>query len=809
MIRKFDRIAIGIKMPAMIAVLCLMVSASVATLGFIEFRRAVQMDTERTYRLIAHDFTVKLNQWLDSLSASAVVQSDASSTRAAMLQFQLALDNSDDAFRNSLIQDFASGDAETRLRRLQPEDPSPYGAVHARFHPNFVELAEAYDLYDVFLISPEGRIVYSSYKESDYLGDLRTGQLASSGLAEAFERAASAPPDTTILTDMAPYGPSDGAPAMFMAAPIHYSNGDLGGVLAYQIPTGPLYTQGQSAAGLGTTGLILVAGEDGLARSGTEGAGGLSALQQLPDHAQVQAIETGDSYWTFDGIGLGGAPVATLSQPISLMGLDWGLIIQQDLEELLAPVQREMLIEAAVAIVSTILACAIGWYLSRTMTVPMQKLTETMRRVAEGDYDVNPRAADRGDEIGQVATALLKYRDVLRENEKIEARREAKMAEQRRIVEALSVGLESLAGGNLAQPIEEPFPEEYEALRKNYNRAVGGLSEVISEVVRNAGGIGNHAGEISSASDDLSRRTESQAATLEETAAALDELTQSVKTAAERASEVEKIVSDTREEAVRQGAVVQQAVESMNAIERSSDEIGQIIGVIDDIAFQTNLLALNAGVEAARAGEAGRGFAVVASEVRALAQRSSDAAKEIKTLISDSARQVQDGVGLVGKAGSALTDVVDRVEGIVGLVSDIARGAKEQSTGLDEINTGVIHLDQVTQQNAAMVEESTAASHAMRGEADDLKQLVARFTLPSGAGGGKTSAALASAPGTRVAATAPSKAGSFVSSRAKPELRLVDAPTSSGSAGGAGSGGGAKKSAAAGAGSDDAVWEQF
>ena len=245
--------------------------------------------------------------------------------------------------------------------------------------------------------------------------------------------------------------------------------------------------------------------------------------------------------------------------------------------------------------------------------------------------------------------------------------------------------------------------------------------------------IRSRADDISTASEDLSRRTENQAATLEQTAAALDELTTSIRAAAKGAREVETIVQSARGEAEDSGKVVMSAVEAMNGIERSSDQISRIIGVIDDIAFQTNLLALNAGVEAARAGESGRGFAVVASEVRALAQRSSEASKEIKELITTSTQLVGRGVDAVGSAGQALTLMVDRVSHISTLVSDIATGAAQQSTALGEVNTGVTQLDQVTQRNAAMVEQSMTATQSLQQEALGLDALMANFTTSASA----------------------------------------------------------------------------
>ena len=231
----------------------------------------------------------------------------------------------------------------------------------------------------------------------------------------------------------------------------------------------------------------------------------------------------------------------------------------------------------------------------------------------------------------------------------------------------------------------------------------------------------------------MSRRTEHNAATLEETAAALDEITATVKRTAEGAKQADQVVRNARADAEQSGVIVSNAVEAMSKIERSAKEISQIIGVIDEIAFQTNLLALNAGVEAARAGDAGRGFAVVASEVRALAQRSADAAKEIKTLIGASTQQVGQGVSLVGQTGEALQRIVGGVGEITTLVTEIAASSQEQSAGLSQVNIAVNQMDQVTQQNAAMVEESTAAAHSLRREANQLAQLVARFRVSGGA----------------------------------------------------------------------------
>lgn len=294
-------------------------------------------------------------------------------------------------------------------------------------------------------------------------------------------------------------------------------------------------------------------------------------------------------------------------------------------------------------------------------------------------------------------------------------------------VNALGQALNRLAEGDLEQRLNQPFPANLEQVRTDFNASVMRLSEAMREVGGNAGSIAAGTSQIRSAADDLARRTEQQAASVEETAAALEQITTAVADASRRAEEAGRLVATTKKDAEQSGMVVKDAISAMGDIERSSGQISNIIGVIDEIAFQTNLLALNAGVEAARAGEAGKGFAVVAQEVRELAQRSAQAAKEIKTLISTSSQQVKHGVQLVDKTGHALEEIVSRVNEIDQNVSAIVESSREQATGLKEINHAVNIMDQGTQQNAAMVEETTAASHSLAAEVDALNALLSTF----------------------------------------------------------------------------------
>ncbi|MCW0979782.1 methyl-accepting chemotaxis protein [Agrobacterium sp. BT-220-3] len=410
--------------------------------------------------------------------------------------------------------------------------------------------------------------------------------------------------------------------------------------------------------------------------------------------------------------------------------------------------------ETTVSIVVILIAFAVVslfagvYFIGRSITRPATAITGAMRRLAEGETEFAVPGLRRRDEFGAMAQALEIFRQAAiakielerqalvarqrAEDEKARFQREAEAQAQARLMQAttgLAAALHRLAEGDLSFELNEPFAPDFEALRHDLNRTIRQLDAAMSGIVQSSVAIDGGSQEISQSAADLARRTEQQAASLEETAAALDELTANIRISADRAVEARSVAHSADEDASRTADLVVDTIMAMEKIEQSSGKIGSIISVIDEIAFQTNLLALNAGVEAARAGEAGRGFAVVAQEVRELAQRSAKAAAEIKVLIRNSSTEVKDGARFVRETGAALSRIGGSVKTINDHIEAIAAATKEQSLGLSEINTAVNHLDQGTQQNAAMVEENNAASAMLAGETARLKQLVHQFRL--------------------------------------------------------------------------------
>jgi len=417
---------------------------------------------------------------------------------------------------------------------------------------------------------------------------------------------------------------------------------------------------------------------------------------------------------------------------------------------LLEDIERNRTLLIIVAVASLLAAGMIAYfYVQRSLIRRLTTLGSTMERLSSGDNQVDVTAAEDRDEVGKMARAVLVFRDAAIEKIRLEGEADAQRKgaeeerkrneaiqirhaeEQAQAIQSLAEGLRKLSDGELAFRLTDGFTDEYVRIKEDFNATMERLQETMGAIVGSVREVSNAAAEISASTTDLSQRTEEQAASLEETSASMEEIAATVKKNAENARTANQFANDTRKVADRGGEVAGAAVSSMARIEESSKKISDIIGVIDEIAFQTNLLALNAAVEAARAGEAGRGFAVVAAEVRSLAQRSSQAAKDIKDLINKSSDQVGEGVELVNQAGTALTEIVASIKKVADIVGEIASASAEQSTGIDQISTALSQMDEITQQNSALVEENAASVKTLEQQSQSMGEQVSIFKLGS------------------------------------------------------------------------------
>ncbi|MDQ0419026.1 methyl-accepting chemotaxis protein [Peteryoungia aggregata LMG 23059] len=486
-------------------------------------------------------------------------------------------------------------------------------------------------------------------------------------------------------------------------------------------------------------------------------------------------------------------PYYTIYQPIfSPTGDVLGILYAGVHKEEINGIATEMTYAiGTTALVVLLVATGLIALFVRQIVGPLPRLTAVAERLASGHLDTAVPDQDLKNEIGALARAINIFRESAIQKIEIERRateaaaegererterERAKAEDSRTVQEAVDIladGLHKLSDGDLTVRIERPFGGNLDKLRIDFNASIEKLNTTLSELRAETFGIEASSGEMRSATDDLSKRTEQQAASLEETSAALEEITSTVRSSSAKADQAAQIALKARQSTESSSKVVADAIEAMSRIEQASSEISKIINVIDEIAFQTNLLALNAGVEAARAGEAGKGFAVVAQEVRELAQRSANAAKDIKALINKSGEAVAGGVSLVQQTGTALGEISNQVAVINDHISSIATATREQSTGLNEINGSVNHMDQFTQKNAAMVEEATAVTHRLADSARNLAALIAQFSVNDDGRMGQTAAPARQTASYQPRAAAPQPAEARARPVASPARKMV------------------------------------
>jgi methyl-accepting chemotaxis protein len=655
-----------------------------------------------------------------------------------------------------------------------------YDGQHKRYHPGFRTLLTERGYYDVFLFDTKGNLVYSVFKEPDFATNFVDGQWADSGLGRVFRAAKDKPAGEIAFEDFSSYAPSNGVPASFAGVPV-YKNDTLVGVLALQISTKGLSDNVANAKGLGATGEVVIVGPDNLLRSDSKFSSDGDVLKTEFKADVITAALAGA-----DSVGMGkyrDASAVVAAAPFTYHDTKWAIAAAQSEAEVMAPVNDMRNGMLAVGGILLAVAAVVGLLFSRSISKPLTDLTDTMAALAEGNLEREVKGAKGKDELGAMARAVevfrangLQMRDMTEEERHAsEQRRADRVGMMQDLQRAFGQVVDAAIAGDFTQRVTTRFPDEelnrlaasvnnlvetvdrgvaetgqvlaalaqtdltlrmegdYEGsfakLKADTNAVADRLTDIVGQLKATSGALKTATGEILSGANDLSERTTKQAAAIEETSAAVEQLANAVADNARKAEDAAVKTQSASQLADEGGKVMADANVAMERITTSSAKISNIIGMIDDIAFQTNLLALNASVEAARAGESGKGFAVVAIEVRRLAQSAAQASSEVKVLIEQSASEVKGGSRLVSDAAGKLGAILASVQENAVLMHSISVASREQSSSIQEVTTAIRQMDEMTQHNAALVEQTNAAIEQTEAQASELDRVVDVFTI--------------------------------------------------------------------------------
>lgn len=718
------------KLPLMIAGLALCVGLGIGFVSFTVSRGMLLSGVEQNFETALEGRASELTAWFDAVERNVVELAYSPTTRDAInnLQSSWAFFGSDTiaALQAAYVTDspFPAGE---RHKLDDAKTGTAYDRIHARFHDYFRHVLDGQNYYDIFLIGLDGTIMYTVYKESDFAENLRDGDLAYSGLGFVFEAALEVAPGTVVYEDFSEYAPSADLPAGFFATPVTGPNGATNGILAVQVPPDALQRIMSNGVGLGETGQTILIGPDGRTRNGSRFDGQFDTLDPIDlTDDEIDAM-TGETVPATNRRLEDGEDYVVSLKPFERHGINWVLRAQRQLDEAMAPVislSQSMLMTGLVALV---LAIGLGGLLSRAIVVAIRRLNDSVTGIASGDLTTTVPLQDRADEFGDIARDMDRMRDKLQIADAEAQKRLQEREAQAGVVQALDAAIARLRDGDLTVRIHRAFPPEYEVLRTGLNEALERVQDAFHQLIECASTIDGRAASIDTAAENLSQRATRQAAELEESAAAITELSASVDGTAGQAESARKDMERSQDDARESRKVMADARAAMEQISESSREVGSIVEVINSLAFQTNLLALNAGVEAARAGDVGRGFAVVATEVRSLAERSTEAALQIRQQLDGSAQNVARGADLFDKVGMIYNRITEDIDKVGQTVSGIAVSARDQATTLQTISASVDTLDQMTQANAQHTSELAEAGSALTADAADLRRTAGVF----------------------------------------------------------------------------------
>ncbi len=732
---KARKLSLTLKLPLIMVALT---ATFLVTVSFLVYRMAEQNIRQNVYS--SHETAIKAGQQaltslIGSVRRDLVMNADQPTTFRAINNFNRVYKMIEEEPVGYLTRTYITNNpnaADQRAELVDPGDGEYYSQAHNSYHPTFLRSLRLNGYQDIYLFNTEGRLLYTVTKQDDFAQDFSSGANAESGLGQVYHAALQAAPGEITTSDFAAYDITGGAPGAFLAIQILSKSKAVVGVLAIQLSSERIASVLSANLEQGGHQNIYLVSEDGVARSPSLIEGLFEVADPLPNATHIQAAKTRNEALFETVTAANGQDAIGLVKPLDISGFSWSLVMETDRSAAFAVVREIRQVAIGMIAAAVVIATIVSWIAASRVTKPIQALRGVTNALAEGDYEVEISGQDRGDELGDLACTMGDFRDRLKQADEASFREAESARKTANVVETMSGALSELERGNLACDIKAPFVANYETLRENFNHSLSNLRESMSSVVDASQNVDRYSDEQKSAATDMAHRTESAAVTLEETANAIHDLSDGVKATTDRASRVDSVMQSARSEAENSSTVVTSAVEAMDQIQQASNEISKIINMIDDIAFQTNLLALNAGVEAARAGSAGSGFAVVASEVRALAQRASTAAGQIKELTNASEDHVSHGVAMVGRAGDALNSIIGQVTSVSDLVTEIADGVQTQSLGLEKINGAMRQLDTVTQQNTAMAEEASASSQLLQREAQNLSGIVSRFEMGNG-----------------------------------------------------------------------------